>query len=130
MLLAVVQIAALVTLDLFFTWLYWGMGATADAPKWSIQSGFGHLEIMPYVLISVSIATLFFLLRLTLFKDRQSVSSGYIFLFSFISSVTFFAMLLTRLTDSRFVLIVVMFVVALLITEVVTVAINKVKKTK
>ena len=126
--LATVQIIALVILDLIFTRIYWSIGATVDAPKWTILGGLSHLDITSYILLSVSVAILFLLLQLTLFKNRQIISFGYICMFSIVSSFTFFALFLLRITDSRLVSLLVMFTLALFITDGVTLIISKLKK--
>lgn len=130
LILAFVQMAAIVIFDLFFKWLLWGIDATTDAPKWSVQDWLSQLQINSYIIISVSIAMLFYIIQFVILRKRESINFVYMCLFSFISSMVCFVLFLTRITESRIIIVLSMVVLALLSTEGISLALSTVMNRK
>lgn len=130
LLLAFVQTITIIIFDLFFKWLYWGIDATTEAPKWSIQDWLSQLQINSYVFISTSIAVLFYIIQFVILRKRQTINFVYMCLFSLISSMVCFILFLTRITESRIILILAMVVLALLSTEGISFALSSVMNKK
>lgn len=130
LILAFVQTIAIFIFDLFFKWLYWGIDATTEAPKWSIQDWLSQLQINSYVFISVSIAVLFYIIQFVILRKRETINFVYMCIFSFISSMVCFIFFLTRITESRIIIILSMVVLALLSTEGISLTLSAIMNKK